>query len=236
MTPINMLSVADKQHLCRGSKLIGCLKDLHHGDHLDDVMHCKSYWCHCTQQVEFPIALIDRNLDRKPPEARAAAEAFVQYCFTPAAQREFASCGFRRALLSGLHATSGHVSLSQHWPRIPQCLHEAPQAGKQNVSEYALCNSDRSIRTSEATLSCRLFGKRGRWNRSSAGGMQRRPSERQGFAYSPFAEIREKQHRESTRPITSMRGLCAGSSPTKQSSIKSSAQWARSDRQNEPPA
>ena len=46
-------------------------------------------------QVEFPVALIDRNLDKKPPEARAAAEAFVQYCFTPAAQREFAACGFR---------------------------------------------------------------------------------------------------------------------------------------------
>ena len=50
-------------------------------------------------QVEFPVALIDRNLDKKPPEARAAAEAFVQYCFTPAAQREFAACGFRRVCL-----------------------------------------------------------------------------------------------------------------------------------------
>lgn len=46
-------------------------------------------------QVEFPIALIDRNLDKQPPEARTAAEAFIHYCFTPEAQREFASCGFR---------------------------------------------------------------------------------------------------------------------------------------------
>ena len=45
------------------------------------------------------MALIDRNLDKKPPEARAAAEAFVQYCFMPAAQREFAACGFRCVLL-----------------------------------------------------------------------------------------------------------------------------------------
>ena len=42
-----------------------------------------------------PIAVIDANVDRKPPSARAAADAFIQYCFTPAAQREFAACGFR---------------------------------------------------------------------------------------------------------------------------------------------
>lgn len=46
-------------------------------------------------QVEFPIAIIDRNVDKQPPEARTAAEAFVRYCFTPEAQREFAVCGFR---------------------------------------------------------------------------------------------------------------------------------------------
>ena len=42
-----------------------------------------------------PIAVIDANVDRKPPAARAAADAFIQYCFTPEAQREFAACGFR---------------------------------------------------------------------------------------------------------------------------------------------
>ena len=42
-----------------------------------------------------PIAVIDANVDRKPAAARAAADAFIQYCFTPAAQREFAACGFR---------------------------------------------------------------------------------------------------------------------------------------------
>ena len=46
-------------------------------------------------QVEMPVAVIDANVDRKPPAVRAAAEAFIQYCFTPAAQREFAACGLR---------------------------------------------------------------------------------------------------------------------------------------------
>lgn len=46
-------------------------------------------------QIEFPIALVDRNLDEKGPEARAAAQAFMEYCFTPESQREFAECGFR---------------------------------------------------------------------------------------------------------------------------------------------
>mmetsp|Transcript_17073 Transcript_17073/g.51010 ORF Transcript_17073/g.51010 Transcript_17073/m.51010 type:complete len:512 (-) Transcript_17073:211-1746(-) len=45
--------------------------------------------------IEFPIALVDRNLDEKGPEARAAAQAFMEYCFTPESQREFAECGFR---------------------------------------------------------------------------------------------------------------------------------------------
>jgi len=41
------------------------------------------------------VAIIDRNVDKQGPEARAAAEAFLRYCFTPEAQREFAACGFR---------------------------------------------------------------------------------------------------------------------------------------------
>lgn len=46
-------------------------------------------------QVEMPIAVIDANLDSRPPSARTAAEAFILYCFSPEAQREFAECGFR---------------------------------------------------------------------------------------------------------------------------------------------
>ena len=50
-------------------------------------------------QVQCPVAIVDGNLDRVPAKARAAtraaAEAFIQYLFQPAAQREFAACGFR---------------------------------------------------------------------------------------------------------------------------------------------
>ena len=56
------------------------------------------------------MAVVDRNLDRRSPSTRAAtraaAEAFVQYLFTPAAQREFSACGFRWSLrrLLGFHS------------------------------------------------------------------------------------------------------------------------------------
>ena len=46
-------------------------------------------------QLEFPVAIVDKNIDRKKPETRAAAEAFVQFLFTPTAQQEFMDCGFR---------------------------------------------------------------------------------------------------------------------------------------------
>ena len=62
-------------------------------------------------QIEFPIALIDRNLDLQPPEARVAAQAFVDYCFTPDAQREFAECGFRHALPDFSILPSSHGAL-----------------------------------------------------------------------------------------------------------------------------
>lgn len=72
-------------------------------------------------QVEFPVALIDRNLDKKPPEARAAAEAFVQYCFTPAAQREFAACGFRRALTARQRAIATSIAVRTLYSRCEAC-------------------------------------------------------------------------------------------------------------------
>lgn len=46
-------------------------------------------------QIEFPVAIVDKNIDRKKPETRVAAEAFLQYLFTPTAQQEFMDCGFR---------------------------------------------------------------------------------------------------------------------------------------------
>ncbi|KAL3130825.1 hypothetical protein ABBQ38_000160 [Trebouxia sp. C0009 RCD-2024] len=45
--------------------------------------------------IEFPVAIVDKNINRKKPETRAAAEAFLQYLFTPTAQQEFMDCGFR---------------------------------------------------------------------------------------------------------------------------------------------
>ena len=45
------------------------------------------------------MALVDKNLDRRSSKmrepTRAAAEAFVQYLFSPEAQAEFAESGFR---------------------------------------------------------------------------------------------------------------------------------------------
>lgn len=53
----------------------------------------------CLLQIEFPVAIVDKNIDRKRPATRAAAEAFVQYLFTTPAQQEFMDCGFRCASL-----------------------------------------------------------------------------------------------------------------------------------------
>ncbi len=43
--------------------------------------------------IDNPIAVVDQNVDKH--QTRAVAEAFVQYLFTPEAQREFAQVGFR---------------------------------------------------------------------------------------------------------------------------------------------
>ncbi len=43
--------------------------------------------------IDNPIAVVDQNIDKH--QTRAVAEAFVQYLFTPEAQREFAQVGFR---------------------------------------------------------------------------------------------------------------------------------------------
>jgi sulfate transport system substrate-binding protein len=43
--------------------------------------------------IDTPATIIDKNVDRKGN--RAVAQAFVEFLFTPAAQREFAKVGFR---------------------------------------------------------------------------------------------------------------------------------------------
>lgn len=46
-------------------------------------------------QIQCPVALVDANVDPQPAEVKAAATAFLNYLYTPAAQREFGACGFR---------------------------------------------------------------------------------------------------------------------------------------------
>jgi sulfate/thiosulfate transport system substrate-binding protein len=46
-------------------------------------------------RITCPGALVDRNIETQPPEVREAAEAFINYLFTPTAQKEFVACGFR---------------------------------------------------------------------------------------------------------------------------------------------
>jgi sulfate transport system substrate-binding protein len=43
--------------------------------------------------IDAPIAVVDANVDKH--KTRKVAEAFVQFLFTPEAQREFAKVGFR---------------------------------------------------------------------------------------------------------------------------------------------
>jgi sulfate transport system substrate-binding protein len=43
--------------------------------------------------IDNPVAVVDANVDKKG--TRKVAEAFVQFLFTPEAQREFAQVGFR---------------------------------------------------------------------------------------------------------------------------------------------
>ena len=55
------------------------------------------------EQVQTPVALVDKNVDRRSSKmrgpTRAAAEAFLHYLFQPEAQAEFAENGFRCTLL-----------------------------------------------------------------------------------------------------------------------------------------
>lgn len=43
--------------------------------------------------IDNPVAVVDKNVDKH--KTRKVAEAFVQFLFTPSAQREFAKAGFR---------------------------------------------------------------------------------------------------------------------------------------------
>jgi sulfate/thiosulfate transport system substrate-binding protein len=46
-----------------------------------------------------PVAIVDKNIEMAPERTRQAtadaAEAFVNFLFTPTAQEEYAKCGLR---------------------------------------------------------------------------------------------------------------------------------------------
>ena len=60
--------------------------------------------------IDNPVAVVDKNVDKH--RTRAVAQAFVQYLYTPEAQREFAKVGFRpvNAAVAG--------EFSRNFPRI----------------------------------------------------------------------------------------------------------------------
>ncbi|MCL1474570.1 sulfate ABC transporter substrate-binding protein [Argonema antarcticum] len=60
--------------------------------------------------IDNPVAVVDKNVDKH--RTRAVAQAFVQYLYTPEAQREFAKVGFRpvNATVAG--------EFSRNFPRI----------------------------------------------------------------------------------------------------------------------
>lgn len=61
--------------------------------------------------IDTPVAVVDRNVDKHGN--RAAAEAFVQFLFTPEAQREFAKVGFRP-----LGAVAKEPTFIQQYPPV----------------------------------------------------------------------------------------------------------------------
>ncbi|KAK9815715.1 hypothetical protein WJX72_008488 [[Myrmecia] bisecta] len=65
-------------------------------------------------RVETPVAVVDENLRRQSAATREAADAFVNYLWTPAAQQEFADCGFR-AVDPGVRAKQKLPKVKNVW-------------------------------------------------------------------------------------------------------------------------
>ena len=66
-------------------------------------------------QIQAVVSLVDKTLVKKEPEARRAAEAFIDYMFTRPAQEEFAKSGFRCGLQLGHCTVRGLGILQQRW-------------------------------------------------------------------------------------------------------------------------
>lgn len=46
-------------------------------------------------RITCPVALVDKHVNVQDPAVREVGEAFLNYLYTPKAQREFVKCGFR---------------------------------------------------------------------------------------------------------------------------------------------
>ena len=46
-------------------------------------------------RITCPVALVDKHIDVQDPTVREAGEAFLNFLYTPQAQKEFVKCGFR---------------------------------------------------------------------------------------------------------------------------------------------
>ncbi len=72
--------------------------------------------------IDTPVAVVDRNVDKHGN--RAAAEAFVQFLFTPEAQREFAKVGFRP-----LGEVAKEPDVAKQYPAVKQLSKIADYGG-----------------------------------------------------------------------------------------------------------
>ncbi|KAK2078345.1 hypothetical protein QBZ16_003185 [Prototheca wickerhamii] len=64
--------------------------------------------------VRCPVAMVDRHVDENGPDARQAAAAFINYLYTPLAQKHFVGCGFRTHIPE-LAAESDLPSVKKLW-------------------------------------------------------------------------------------------------------------------------
>jgi sulfate transport system substrate-binding protein len=62
--------------------------------------------------IDTPVAVVDQNVDRHG--AREVAQAFVEFLFTPEAQKEFARVGFRPVV----EAVANEKAFAEKYPKV----------------------------------------------------------------------------------------------------------------------
>ncbi|HEY9735647.1 MAG TPA: sulfate ABC transporter substrate-binding protein [Trichocoleus sp.] len=80
-----------------------------------------------TISIDNPIAVVDANVDKHG--TREVAEAFVEFLFTPEAQREFAKVGFRPV------DTTVAQEFADQYPEVPNLFTIADLGGWESVQE-----------------------------------------------------------------------------------------------------